>query len=224
MEEPVSFIPIPRKAEDLRGRQFSDLIVIGAVSKSPMRWLCKCACGNYTTAIAANLKNKGVQSCGCLRHKGGDFATSHGLSNTPEHRAWAALKNRCTNPSNKDWRNYGGRGISVDPLWLKFENFLADMGRRPSSKHTLDRRDPNGPYSKDNCRWATVDIQANNKRTNVYYEFRGERLSLAQLSRKVGVDVTTIRDRLSRNWSLEEAATTPPVRIENFANRLSKKD
>lgn len=83
---------------------------------------------------------------------------------TPEYRAWQSLKNRCTNPNARDYPYYGGRGIKVCQRWLNsFENFLADMGRRPTPQHSLDRIDPDGDYEPSNCRWATKQEQARNR-------------------------------------------------------------
>jgi len=82
---------------------------------------------------------------------------------TPEYRAWQAVKNRCLNPMGQDWKYYGGRGVSLDPRWLEYENFLADMGRRPKPSLTVERKDGNGDYCKSNCVWATRTVQARNR-------------------------------------------------------------
>jgi hypothetical protein len=113
---------------------------------------------------------------------------------------------RCENPNNRAFANYGGRGISVDPSWRhSFETFLADMGPRPTSKHSLDRIDVNGPYAPANCRWATMRDQQNNRRSNVHIVAFGETLTLAQWSERTGIGEGTIRNRLRVGWTPERA-------------------
>lgn len=113
--------------------------------------------------------------------------------NTPAYRRWYNIKSRCTNPNNEKWALYGGRGITLCERWHDFNAFLSDMGPRPSPQHTVDRIDVNGPYSPENCRWATPAEQANNKRTNVRI---GEK-TLAQHARALGVTPETIKYRLN---------------------------
>lgn len=147
----------------------------------------------------------------------------HGLARTPEHRIWTGLRNRCLNPNNRSYPNYGGRGIAIDPSWNDFVVFLKDMGRRPSSDHTIERRDTNGPYSAQNCFWATRLEQANNKRTNVVLEFEGRRQTIAAWARETGIPHDTIEMRIGRlGWAHERALTTPnrewgPGRPKNAA-------
>jgi hypothetical protein len=112
---------------------------------------------------------------------------------TPEYRTWQALKNRCTNPRGQDWRHYGGRGITIDPRWNKFENFLADMGRRPTERHTLDRTDNDGPYTKSNCQWSTRTTQARNRRCNKLDKHTADQIrSLYSTSKYRQIDLAAI--------------------------------
>lgn len=111
---------------------------------------------------------------------------------TPMYRRWYNIKSRCGNPKNEKWALYGGRGIALCERWQNYENFIQDMGPPPSPQHTVDRVDVNGPYSPQNCRWATPTEQANNKRTNV----RVEGKTLAEHARELGVTPETIRYRL----------------------------
>lgn len=113
--------------------------------------------------------------------------------NTPAYRRWYNIKSRCTNPNNEKWALYGGRGIALCERWQVFENFAQDMGPQPSPQHTVDRIDVNGPYSPENCRWATPIEQANNKRTNVRI---GEK-TLAQHARVLGMTPEAIRHRMN---------------------------
>jgi hypothetical protein len=135
-----------------------------------LTWRCRCSCGNETVAYGSNLRRGHSRSCGCLKIEVTlTRCTTHGEARhgklTPEYRAWAALINRCENPQNPRFKDYGGRGITVCERWRSsYETFLADMGRRPSPRHSLDRIDNNGHYEPANCRWATASEQRRNQR------------------------------------------------------------
>lgn len=152
-------------AEALVGRVYGRLTVIkraGTDKSGHAIWHCTCSCGKGRKVSASNLKSGHTRSCGCYAK---EVITKHAMHNTPTYHSWRSMIQRCTNPNSKDYLNYGGRGITVCPEWLgSFERFLADMGKRPNKRKTLDRIDVNKGYCKDNCRWATAKTQAQNKR------------------------------------------------------------
>jgi hypothetical protein len=132
---------------------------------------------------------------------------THKMSGSVEYSSYGSMKQRVLNPRNKRFKDYGKRGIKICERWLEsFENFYADMGPRPEGT-TLERRDNNGNYEPDNCYWAIPKEQMNNTRRNVYIEHNGQRLTIAQWSRKSGLPQVTIRARLRRGWSIEQVFT-----------------
>jgi len=137
-------------------------------------------------------------------HKG------HGPSSWPEYTSWRSMRDRCYNPKARNYRHYGGRGITVCERWrTSFAAFLADMGRKPSIKHTLDRYpDNNGNYEPGNCRWATPLQQCQNMRTTRLIAFNGESLSVAAWARRLGLDHSTLQERLAK-YPVEIALGTP---------------
>lgn len=151
-----------------------------------------------------------------MRNSNGQFAVGskhlvkHGMAHTPIYRLWRAMHNRCKNPNVAAYPDYGGRGIVVCERWQEFENFFADMGERPEGM-SLDRIDNDGPYSPENCRWATRFEQAHNKRNLHLVTAFGRTQTISDWSRETGVKLGTIWQRLASGWAPETAVTSPPV-------------
>lgn len=120
------------------------------------------------------------------------------------------MRDRCNNPRRKQWKDYGGRGIKVCERWNDFTAFLADMGERPSNKHSIERRDNERGYEPNNCYWATRTQQNHNKRNNVQITFNGETHVLTEWARRLQMSHKSISRRLKQGWSVEATLTTPP--------------
>ena len=192
------------KVSELVGFKFGKLTVIEKTSKrlcGHVVWRCRCDCGNVKDTIGFRLKNGDARSCGCLQS---EKVITHGMTNSPEYKAWDNIKNRCNNPNDPRYSDYGGRGIALDEKWRTFEKFYEDVGPRPSINYSLDRKDNDKGYVPGNVRWATAVEQANNRRNNVVVQHNGETLTLAQLSRKTGISYNTVRDRFKNGISLED--------------------
>lgn len=133
----------------------------------------------------------------------------HGMRRSPEYSSWRSMIRRCEDPQERNFAHYGGRGISVCARWRhSFTAFLADMGLKPSPRHTIDRRDVNGHYVPENCRWATNIEQARNRTDSRWLEHGGQRLTVVEWAERIGVDESVIRMRLKRGWSVAEALST----------------
>lgn len=156
-------------------------------------WACLCDCGNTHVAMAQSLKGGHTKSCGCLHteivsQKGRN--ARHGKTKTREHAAWVDMRRRCYSKTRPAFKNYGGRGITICQQWNSFEQFLDDMGTCPAGME-LERIDVNGNYEPDNCRWATIQEQANNKRNNRIIPFGGQLMTVAEYAREIGIKYHT---------------------------------
>lgn len=197
-----------RHLMDLTGARFGRLTVIREAQRTEQprirrRWECLCDCGNIVVVGHGDLRRvgeKATRSCGCLRsRRGTDHPLSkHNGSDTRLYEIWSGMRKRCRNPRYKSYKNYGGRGIFVCERWdVSFAAFRDDMGDPPVGM-TLDRINNDGPYSPENCRWATKKQQANNTRTNRRISFQGETLHLNEWATRLNMAPSTLCMRLKR--------------------------
>lgn len=164
------------KRIDISGHKFGRLTVIKFSHVGKRReliWLCRCDCGESRFVVISHLISGHSKSCGCLsrekaRDRGKKLLTKHGMHKTVEYQCWISMRARCINKKNCNFKNYGARGISVSKRWMEsFEAFYADMGDKPSPKHSIDRINNDGNYEPSNCRWADKKTQSNNQRGRI---------------------------------------------------------
>lgn len=198
------------KLVDLSGRVYGRLTVLcrsGSLYGRPA-WDCICTCGNNVRKCGNDLKVGNTASCGCLKRDITKLKNySHGLTETSEYKAWCKMKSRCTNEDDISFKNYGGRGIIVCPQWINsFENFFADMGPKPSIKHSLERMNNNGDYESGNCKWATKVEQIRNRNITERVVVNGKEISIGQLAEDYGIPYQKLYKRIKLlNWDIERA-------------------
>ena len=198
-------------AKQLDGQRVGLLTVISISPDEGVkrRWVCRCDCGTTKTVQENHLVAGAIKSCGCLRHRR-PANWSHGRHGSPEWRTWINMRDRCYRKGNKAFRYYGKRGIRVCERWKQFANFFADMGEKPSPKHTLERIDVNGDYCPENCIWTDWKSQERNRTNNRLIEYNGETRCLSEWAELLGFEVHTLLSRLDRGgWSIHESFTTP---------------
>jgi hypothetical protein len=194
------------------GQQINEWTVLAAV-KTPKyedkKWTCACSCGTIRDVLQYNLLNNDSTCCGCKKTYKKLFSPNR--RKMPEYTIWRNMKARCYNTNNVHYKNYGGRGISVANEWKNsFENFISDMGLRPNEEFSLDRTDVDLSYSKDNCRWATKDVQMRNMTTNVKLSYANETRCLSEWAEFLGLKYITLYQRIFKlGWPIEKAFSTP---------------
>lgn len=215
---------------DITGLKFNRWTVISFVEGEPKmsKWLCECECGNRSNVDGGALKHGNSKSCGCLRNEKASARLvkrrktkkffprlTHGQTRggvwSNEYGIWSAMKERVFNPKVESYKYYGARGIKIDPRWMKFENFIADMGLRPTKNHSIERINNNGNYESDNCKWATRREQSyNTRRTKIVFH-KGKSMTLFELSTISGISRQLLYGRIfSKGWSVERAIETKP--------------
>lgn len=206
------------RIKDESGNRYGRLLVIDAAGKGAsraQRWLCRCDCGATKAVTGTSLRTGETRSCGCLQRdiarRAGDRTRTHGQSKSSLYSIWDTMHQRCSNPKTKDFKNYGGRGISVCGAWDRFETFAVDMGPRPDGL-TLERVDTNGNYEPTNCIWATPLAQARNSRSNRLLTWQGKTQCISAWAEEIGISAVTLHSRLMRGWSGEKSLSTPVAR------------
>lgn len=209
--------------QELLEKRFGKLLVIQKTNErthsGSIKWLCKCDCGNTCIVGGSSLISGHTKSCSCLQKEVTiKRQTKHGCagsSSTPEYIAWNNIKFRCYNPKSEEYENYGGRGIVMCDRWLhSFENFISDVGLRPTKYHSLDRFPNNetGHYEPGNVRWGTQEQQQRNKRNNHWVEYNGERLIFNDWHKRLDMPKGYIRYHLDKGKSLEWV-------VQNYKNK-----
>lgn len=209
-----------RRFQDITGNVYGRLTVVSYAGQAhrtaAQKWNCLCQCGNKVAIASGSLKNGSTQSCGCL-HKEATIKThtTHGEASKPaggitsEYRIYCCAKGRCNNPTDHAFPNYGGRGIEF--RFDSYKDFIGVVGRRPSTRHTLDRIDVNGHYEAGNLRWATWHQQGRNRRNNRMITINGLTKCQSEWAETYGISTKRIHSRRQQGWCDECAITLPPA-------------
>lgn len=210
--------------KDISGTVFGrwTVVCLSEVKKKKAYWRCQCSCGTIRDVKSDSLTSGKSQSCGCFSR---DCRKTHGRSRTGDltYESWRSIRYRCENPSCKAYPRYGGRGISVCERWRLFENFISDMGERPSKKYSIERIDNDGNYEPSNCRWADMVEQGNNREYCKRFHFLGKSQTLTQWAREFGVARHLVFSRIKRGCDLQEALLPPSVVPASFKDEAQKR-
>ncbi len=208
------YIPGFRKVQDILGCTFGRLTVVKHLGPRNGQhwWLCVCVCGKEKAVAANHLRSGRTKSCGCLHDESSHKSNrKHGLSKTRIEKIRWHMLDRCRNPNNEHYEDYGGRGIVVCERWINsLIAFAEDMGLPPTPQHSIDRIDNNGNYEPGNCRWATQTEQMRNTRVNTLLTFNGKTQCLKAWADEIGIRASTLCQRLYvLGWSVQRTLATP---------------
>lgn len=201
------------KAIDITGIRSGALVALYPADGAPKRvsslWVCQCDCGKQKIVRGDHIYRNETISCGCLH-----YTKKYSNFDKRLYRIWVQMKQRCSNPHTREYRNYGARGISVCDEWINdyaaFHDWAVHNGY--SDELSIDRIDNNLGYTPQNCRWATQAEQANNKRNTQFVDFNGIKTPVGEAARRIGIDHSTLGARLRRGWDLDRALSSKMYR------------
>lgn len=193
---------------DETGKRFGNLTVLKRVANAStglIRYLVRCSCGTETVMQAGNFRSGRTTQCKhCGHRSAAKLRITHGMTHHPAHAVWNTMKQRCQNPGNKQYSDYGGRGVTVCKRWQSFESFWIDMGPTYRKGLTLDRRNNDGPYNKVNCRWVTQRVQNRNTRQNRMIQTPRGPMLLCDAAEISGIKAITLHARIKGGWSASD--------------------
>lgn len=193
--------------DNIVGQRFGKLVVLSMYERTPQRkykWLCQCDCGNQCVVFGSKLKNGHTKSCGCLRHNSPPNKT-HGKKDDVLYPVWCQMRYRCSNPKHHAYKWYGGKGITICDEWNDFQTFydwMHNNGWKPGL--TIDRIDPNGDYCPENCRLVDLYQQQNNRSNNIMLEYNGQKDTISNWAKKIGISRWVIAARYYRGITGDE--------------------
>ncbi len=200
-----------KKFIDLTGQSFGKWTVLFRMHSKESTsavWKCRCSCGSTLNIYGSALRAQKTLSCRACRMN--IIRKEICNEDKPEYKSWDGLKQRCSNPNNASFNRYGELGVTVCERWKhSFDNFLADMGPKPSAQHSIDRKDNNGNYEPGNCRWATKKEQARNRTNNKCITFENKTLTISEWAEITNIAPTNITRRLKSGWTIEKTLTHP---------------
>ena len=192
--------------KDLRGQRFGWLTVVefAGTKNSNAYWKCRCDCRNVCTVNGVHLRRGYTQSCGCLRRENSGCTPKHGLSSSKIYGVWQRMRHRCFNKNDKNFSQYGGRGIKVCDEWRNdfqaFYDCVSKLEHFGEEGYSFDRINNDGNYEPSNVRWATMKEQNRNRRSNVVVEYKGKKVSLKEAAELSGIKYLTLFQRYHRGW------------------------
>lgn len=212
----TTYITLPKRAKDITGQRYGRLVALGPIGYrgKKLSWLCQCDCGQLTDVAGDSLHSGNTKSCGCWAKEYACTANRiHGMSNDLLYKIWISAIDRCGNPDQRAYANYGGRGIAVCDEWRHdfqaFRDHVSALPHFSEKGYSLDRVDNDGNYEPGNVRWATWTEQQRNTRLNRNISHDGRTQCLAAWAEEIGISTITLRGRLSSGWTIERALSTP---------------